>query len=292
MTGRNSGHSGQLFSGHHHLGQLRPNDQPTCVSGCVHKFLSAISNILRHLVPQQKYCSSSEEQQAWFVQRRLSDEEAGVCARLKIARERVGLTQSACSKMLGLPAGSLTNYEYKKAPVRILFGLKFCHHLVINERWLATGEEPMEPCVGLFAYWPRLVKVSERDTFRAVFVDKLATLHDDLGAGTPSSLISSLLSETHYNLWRSERIVGVTLSHFVEALLAWDYEASPSTPLARKIFNDARPEHWDKTSRKFELLFETVVRSMDSFFRQQARIQSPPFIPRSSKPGKVTRPSH
>jgi transcriptional regulator with XRE-family HTH domain len=69
----------------------------------------------------------------------LSDREAGICQRLRDARNRLGLTQESCAAQIGIERTTLANYEYKKAPLRAEAGIRFCRNLVVNEEWLATG---------------------------------------------------------------------------------------------------------------------------------------------------------
>jgi transcriptional regulator with XRE-family HTH domain len=70
----------------------------------------------------------------------LADRDLAICARLREARERLGLTQDACARAIGIERGSLLNYERAGNPIRFEMALRFCRRLIISEEWLATGE--------------------------------------------------------------------------------------------------------------------------------------------------------
>jgi transcriptional regulator with XRE-family HTH domain len=65
--------------------------------------------------------------------------EAGVCRRMREARDFLGITQETCARQIGIERGTLANYEYAKAPVKAEVALRFCRNLIVNEEWLATG---------------------------------------------------------------------------------------------------------------------------------------------------------
>lgn len=70
----------------------------------------------------------------------LSKREIDICRRLKNARERIGKTQEACAREVGIERTTLANLELGRAPVRYEVALRFCRNLIINEEWLATGK--------------------------------------------------------------------------------------------------------------------------------------------------------
>jgi transcriptional regulator with XRE-family HTH domain len=79
----------------------------------------------------------------------MSREEEQICARLRSARERLGLTQSETAKLVGISRERLLIYEYKRAPLKFDIALKFCRQLIISEEWLATGKfEAIETVAG------------------------------------------------------------------------------------------------------------------------------------------------
>lgn len=71
--------------------------------------------------------------------KKLPPEEQVICARLRIAREQLGLTQAEAAKQLKITRERLLIYEYGRAPLRCDLALRFCRQFVISEEWLATG---------------------------------------------------------------------------------------------------------------------------------------------------------
>jgi transcriptional regulator with XRE-family HTH domain len=76
------------------------------------------------------------------LRKKLSRRESDICARLKYARELIGITQEACAHQLGIQRGRLANYESGRTPLKHEIGLRFCHQIIVNEEWLATGVMP------------------------------------------------------------------------------------------------------------------------------------------------------
>ncbi|MDL5055346.1 helix-turn-helix domain-containing protein [Oscillatoria laete-virens NRMC-F 0139] len=70
----------------------------------------------------------------------LSPEEIAVCKRLKVMRDKLGLTQEEVARRVGIERGTLANYEYERTPLRCDVGLKICRQLIVSEEWLATGD--------------------------------------------------------------------------------------------------------------------------------------------------------
>ena len=72
--------------------------------------------------------------------RQMTPHESEICARLKQARELLGVTQQRCASLLNLERSTLANYESKRTPVKAEVALRFCRNFIINEEWLATGD--------------------------------------------------------------------------------------------------------------------------------------------------------
>jgi transcriptional regulator with XRE-family HTH domain len=75
--------------------------------------------------------------------------EISVLKRLREARERIGLNQPDFAAQAGISRGRFANYEYLKAPLPLVLGLRICHQFIIGERWLATGEGPFRRLMDL-----------------------------------------------------------------------------------------------------------------------------------------------
>lgn len=71
---------------------------------------------------------------------KLPKREVGICLRLKLARERLGLNQEKFAKRAGITRGGLGNYELCRTPLRYDLALRVCRTFIISEEWLATGE--------------------------------------------------------------------------------------------------------------------------------------------------------
>jgi transcriptional regulator with XRE-family HTH domain len=87
---------------------------------------------------------------------KLPKRELAICSRFRAARERIGVTQDACARALGMERTTLTNYEY---------ALRFCRHFVVSEEFMATGKYDAVVAAG------RAVGVAkgEWDTLETIF---------------------------------------------------------------------------------------------------------------------------
>jgi len=65
--------------------------------------------------------------------------ELAIRQRLRVARERLGLTHKECADQLGIPRTTLINYECGRARLQCGIALLFCRQFIISEEWLATG---------------------------------------------------------------------------------------------------------------------------------------------------------
>lgn len=136
-----------------------------------------------------------------------------MCLRMKEARERLALTQEQCSTMLDIPRGTLSNYEYCKAPVRVILGLRFCQRLLVSEEWLAVGSGPVEPCIPLYV-GDELIAFPHRLTYRDAFINHLSDTFTSLKSRSPEEWFLSLLRTYPKNAWRSERILKMAIARW------------------------------------------------------------------------------
>jgi transcriptional regulator with XRE-family HTH domain len=70
---------------------------------------------------------------------KLSIRELDICRRVREARLRLRLDQTAVAERIGLKGHAVSNIEKGRAPVRFDFALRFCRELIVSEEWLATG---------------------------------------------------------------------------------------------------------------------------------------------------------
>lgn len=81
--------------------------------------------------------------------RTLPARERQICARLRVIRETVGLTQQELADQLGLTRQRLASYEEQRVAIRFDVGIKLCRHLIVSEHWLATGSGEQRQHLGL-----------------------------------------------------------------------------------------------------------------------------------------------
>jgi transcriptional regulator with XRE-family HTH domain len=70
----------------------------------------------------------------------LPKREREVCLRLKELRERLGFSQEAVSRIVGIKRSRWLNYERLRSPLRCDIALRICRELIVSEEWLATGK--------------------------------------------------------------------------------------------------------------------------------------------------------
>ena len=99
---------------------------------------------------------------------KLSERECAICDRLRLAREKLGLTQAEFARQIGLTRESLINYEYRKAPLKCGFALRLCRQFLINEKWLATGEGRFHQCHDMYSL-PASTAISKGELFSAAY---------------------------------------------------------------------------------------------------------------------------
>src|SRR5437867_3919297 len=67
---------------------------------------------------------------------KLIREERQVCRRLRDSRMKIGLSQSAIARKLGIPRDRLASYEQLRAPLKWGYGFLFCLEFGISLEWL------------------------------------------------------------------------------------------------------------------------------------------------------------
>lgn len=77
----------------------------------------------------------------------LPPEQLAVIERFRSERELEHFSQYELAKELGVTRTALSSYELHRASVSFRIGWEFCRRLDLNQRWLATGEEPRRPFV-------------------------------------------------------------------------------------------------------------------------------------------------
>jgi len=125
--------------------------------------------------------------------RHLPKNEADICSRLRQARIFSKLTREQVAELTGINAKRIANYEYNRAPIKCDIALRLCQYLLINEKWLATGEGPFQPCIDL-----RNEAISEKikygELFSVAFETVLAPVYEHLAKIPVRNWIERLLS--------------------------------------------------------------------------------------------------
>lgn len=63
--------------------------------------------------------------------------------RIKMIRQKLGLTQEEFGRRLGVTRGAITNIELNKVEPKPLFVDLICREFGANEIWIRTGDGPM-----------------------------------------------------------------------------------------------------------------------------------------------------
>lgn len=63
--------------------------------------------------------------------------------RVKILREKLGLSQEKFGERIGVKRATICNYEKKERNISDQAIRSICREFNVNENWLLTGEEPM-----------------------------------------------------------------------------------------------------------------------------------------------------
>ena len=95
------------------------------------------------------------------------------------ARESLQLSRDAVANDTGIGAQRLASYEYGRAPVRCDVALRICSELIINEKWLATGQGPMRPCLDL-ANEKIVVKIKLGELFSRAYSEILSPIYEEI----------------------------------------------------------------------------------------------------------------
>ncbi len=97
----------------------------------------------------------------------LPEPEIEICSRLREFRLWKKLEQGEVAERLSITRSRLSSYEYAKAPIRYELGKEFCYRFNVNQRWLATGQEPKTP---YFDVSPNLeFKIKPKDLFSTAY---------------------------------------------------------------------------------------------------------------------------
>jgi transcriptional regulator with XRE-family HTH domain len=120
--------------------------------------------------------------------------EVEICLRLRQARNDSRRRQADFARELGVSRARLASYEYAKAPVRYEFGKLVCYRLNVNQRWLATGQMPMQPYFDLSPHLEYQIKA--RDLFSSAF-DRVLKGSVEERFAELKSLLGSHLVDSH-----------------------------------------------------------------------------------------------
>lgn len=79
----------------------------------------------------------------------LPDREQQICSRLRQVRLDFRFKQGLFAEVLGVSIDRLKSFEYARAPIRYGVAKRLCAELSVNQRWLATGQEPQRPSMDI-----------------------------------------------------------------------------------------------------------------------------------------------
>ncbi len=166
---------------------------------------------------------------------RLPRSEVEVARRLRAVRLEEDFSVAELARETGITYASLNGYEHGRAPLTFAAGMKICRRLDINERWLATGEEPRRPYVSLEALGVPTLGERNKEPFTSVFQKFLQTklvrwhkvhppaklVGDIFLGGPPAALrrMSRARLEAHVGEWATT-LRSATNDHMKSAIVA------------------------------------------------------------------------
>ncbi len=74
--------------------------------------------------------------------------------RISQERKALGVSQKELAEWIGITKSRLAHYEEGRGCLRCGIALKICQHLIISEKWLATGEGEKDQCAGVGSLLP------------------------------------------------------------------------------------------------------------------------------------------
>lgn len=141
--------------------------------------------------------------------KKLAPEEAAVCLRLRLAREKLGVSQEHVAQQLSVSRERVASYENMRVAVPFDFALRFCHAFIISEQWLAEGrlgpkagtlvkmasgrmvrmmsdqEAPLNRNVKSLVAEPAFRQIAVGTTLRSAWGEKLKSIYDRLQEENP-----------------------------------------------------------------------------------------------------------
>jgi transcriptional regulator with XRE-family HTH domain len=114
-----------------------------------------------------KFCYTPRMPVSLIKKSKLPAEEVDICQRIRQIRETVRLNQPSFAQAIGTNRANLSNLEYALAPLRFGLAQQICTKFDINQRWLATGDGPMHPCLDIQIKFPP--QISSKSLFSLVY---------------------------------------------------------------------------------------------------------------------------